>query len=154
MLHGYKNPPASPFSKGAGKEGDFFPRIGVLHGQLPEAEISETMHAFDTGTIDILVCSTIIENGLDLPNVNTLIVPNAIRFGLAQLYQIRGRIGRGARKAYALFMYQRTKLSPLARRRLETIETMNHAGAGDFKPARTTANPTVSFLAQTTETRN
>ncbi len=105
-------------------------KIGILHGQLAENEISETMHAFDTGVIDILICSTIIENGLDLPNVNTLIVPDAVRFGLAQLYQIRGRVGRGERQAHAWFMFARTKLSPLARRRLETIKTMNHAGAG------------------------
>ena len=70
-------------------------RFGVLHGQLPEQEVASVMHGFDKGEIDILVCSTIIENGLDLPNVNTLVVDNAVQFGLSQLHQIRGRIGRG-----------------------------------------------------------
>ncbi|MBI4122618.1 MAG: DEAD/DEAH box helicase [Parcubacteria group bacterium] len=105
-------------------------RFGVLHGQLPEHEIAEVMHAFDTGELDVLVCSTIIENGLDLPNVNTLIVDNATQFGLSQLHQIRGRIGRGARQAYAYFFYKRQKLTGEAERRLAALEEARALGAG------------------------
>ncbi len=105
-------------------------RIGMLHGQLPEQEIARVMHAFDNKELDVLVCSTIIENGLDLPNVNTLIVDNAVQFGLAQLHQIRGRIGRGARQAYAYFFFKRQKLTGEAAQRLEALEQANKLGAG------------------------
>ncbi|MBT3412978.1 MAG: DEAD/DEAH box helicase [Candidatus Jacksonbacteria bacterium] len=83
--------------------------IELAHGQMPEGGLSDVMHRFDIGEIDMLLCSTIIENGLDLPNVNTLIVENSTKFGLAQLYQLRGRIGRGHRQAYSYFMYNRLK---------------------------------------------
>lgn len=79
-------------------------RIGIAHGQLPSDELLKVMNDFKHGLIDILLCSTIVENGLDLPNVNTLIVHNSIQFGLGQLYQIRGRIGRGLVKAKAYFL--------------------------------------------------
>lgn len=105
-------------------------RFGALHGQLPEHQIAEVMHAFDTKEIDVLVCSTIIENGLDLPNVNTLIVDNATQFGLSQLHQIRGRIGRGKRQAYAYFFYKRQKLTGEAERRLAALEEARKLGAG------------------------
>jgi len=82
-------------------------RFGIAHGQLPENKLAQVMSDFDNKKIDVLVCSTIIENGLDLPNVNTLIVDNATKFGLAQLYQLRGRVGRSERQAHAYFFYHR-----------------------------------------------
>ena len=105
-------------------------RFGVLHGQLPEQEVASVMHGFDKGEIDILVCSTIIENGLDLPNVNTLVVDNAVQFGLSQLHQIRGRIGRGERQAYAYMFYQRQKLTGEAEKRLRALEEARDLGSG------------------------
>ena len=80
-------------------------RVSTLHGRMPEASLIRVMHEFRSGAIDILLATTIIENGLDLPSVNTLIVANASRLGLAQAYQIRGRIGRGDTPAYAYFLY-------------------------------------------------
>ncbi|MBI4426811.1 MAG: transcription-repair coupling factor [Candidatus Kerfeldbacteria bacterium] len=102
----------------------------VAHGQMDEHELSRVMADFDTGKIQVLVCSTIIENGLDLPNVNTLIVENAGRFGLAQLYQLRGRIGRGSRQAYAYFLYQSTKLTGGPKKRLQALHEARDLGAG------------------------
>ncbi len=100
------------------------------HGQMDEHELSKVMADFDTGKIQVLVCSTIIENGLDLPNVNTLIVDNAGRFGLAQLYQLRGRIGRGKRQAYAFFLYHATKLTSGPKRRLQALNEARELGSG------------------------
>ncbi|MBI4092972.1 MAG: transcription-repair coupling factor [Candidatus Kerfeldbacteria bacterium] len=105
-------------------------RYAIAHGQMDEHELSSVMADFDTGQVDILVCSTIIENGLDLPNVNTLIVDNAGRFGLAQLYQLRGRIGRGARQAYAYFLYHSAKLTAGPRKRLQALSEARELGAG------------------------
>ncbi|KKW01000.1 MAG: Transcription-repair coupling factor, partial [Parcubacteria group bacterium GW2011_GWA2_48_9] len=105
-------------------------RIGVAHGKLSERLLSQAMRDFDTKKTDILVCSTIIENGLDLPNVNTLIVENATKFGLAQLYQLRGRIGRGVRQAYAYFLYDRKKLTGTAKRRLHALLEAKELGSG------------------------
>jgi transcription-repair coupling factor (superfamily II helicase) len=111
---------------------ELFPRarIGVAHGQLPEEKLAEVMHKFDAYELDILVCSTIIENGLDLPNVNTLIVDQAPRFGLSQLYQLRGRIGRGNRQAYAYFLYHSQKLTGEAKQRLVGLEEAKALGSG------------------------
>lgn len=105
-------------------------KIAFAHGQMPGKELSQIMHQFDEGKIDILVCSTIIENGLDLPNVNTLIVEQAANFGLAQLYQLRGRIGRGNRQAYAYFFYSSQKLSGLAAKRLSALQSAQSLGSG------------------------
>ena len=89
------------------------------------------MADFTWGTSDVLVCTTIIESGLDMPNVNTLIINQADRFGLTQLYQLRGRIGRGANLAYAYFLYDRGKrLTPVAEKRLRTIFEATEMGAG------------------------
>src|ERR671932_1043494 len=80
---------------------------------------------------DVLVCTTIIESGLDIPNVNTIIVSDADRFGLAQLYQLRGRVGRGANRAYAYFLYRKgAQLTEVAEKRLRTIFEANELGAG------------------------
>ena len=73
----------------------------VAHGQMPEEQLAEVMSRFEEGEADVLVCTTIIEAGLDIPRANTLIIDSADHFGLAQLYQLRGRIGRGAQRAYA-----------------------------------------------------
>ncbi|MFW0837570.1 MAG: DEAD/DEAH box helicase [Candidatus Komeilibacteria bacterium] len=105
-------------------------RYGIVHGQLPAAEIARVMHEFDQGNIDVLICSTIIANGLDLPNVNTLIVDGAQNFGLPQLYQIRGRIGRSDREAWAYFLYHSTKLAGAPAARLRALQEASALGSG------------------------
>ncbi|MFQ5996239.1 MAG: transcription-repair coupling factor, partial [Dehalococcoidales bacterium] len=106
-------------------------RIAIAHGQMPEEELERVMAEFAQGKSDVLVCTTIIESGLDMPNVNTLIVNQADKFGLTQLYQLRGRVGRGANLAYAYFLYDREKrLTPTAQKRLRTIYEATELGAG------------------------
>jgi transcription-repair coupling factor (superfamily II helicase) len=106
-------------------------RIIVGHGQMGAGELEETMSAFVAGEYDILVCTTIIETGLDIPNCNTLIIEGADRFGLAQLYQLRGRVGRFNRQAYAyLFLHRHAALVGTAHRRLSAIRQYNQLGAG------------------------
>jgi transcription-repair coupling factor (superfamily II helicase) len=105
--------------------------IAVAHGQMAERELEQVMLEFAAGNVDVLVCTSIIESGLDIPNANTLIVNRADRFGLAQLYQLRGRVGRGARRAYAYLLHPKfTSLSEAARQRLETIGEATELGAG------------------------
>jgi len=106
-------------------------RIDIGHGQMPEGELSGVMHRFNMGEIDILLSTTIIESGLDIPNANTLIVDRADTFGLAQLYQLRGRVGRGAMRAYAYF-FRHNKMSPTLEgsQRLEVIAENTQLGAG------------------------
>ncbi|TET18285.1 MAG: transcription-repair coupling factor, partial [Dehalococcoidia bacterium] len=106
-------------------------KIAIAHGQMPEAELERVMADFTQGKSDILVCTTIIESGLDMPNVNTLIVNQADKFGLTQLYQLRGRVGRGANLAYAYFLYEKGKhLTLTAEKRLRTIFEATELGAG------------------------
>ena len=106
-------------------------RFAIGHGQMPENELSDVMHTFTQGEIDVLVCTSIIESGLDIPNANTLIVDRAELFGLAQLYQLRGRVGRGAVQAYAYFFRHAGKRSTQeGLRRLETIAQYSQLGAG------------------------
>jgi transcription-repair coupling factor (superfamily II helicase) len=106
-------------------------RIAVGHGQMAERELESVMLEFAAGQVDVLVCTSIIESGLDIPNANTLIVNRADQFGLAQLYQLRGRIGRGARRAYAYFLHPKTSsLNDQARQRFETIAEATELGAG------------------------
>jgi len=105
--------------------------IEVAHGQMNEDALAEAMLRFAAGEIDVLVCTSIIESGLDIPNANTLIVDRADAFGLAQLYQLRGRVGRGARRAYAYFLYDRyADLPEDARQRLQTLAEATELGAG------------------------
>lgn len=106
-------------------------RVEIGHGQMPEQELSAVMHRFNNGQVDILLSTTIIESGLDIPNANTLIVDRADTFGLAQLYQLRGRVGRGAMRAYAYF-FRHNKLSPTpeGQQRLEVIAENTQLGAG------------------------
>ncbi|HEX2924451.1 MAG TPA: TRCF domain-containing protein, partial [Chloroflexota bacterium] len=106
-------------------------RIAVGHGQMPEDQLERVMLEFAEGKHDILVCTTIIESGLDIPNVNTIVINQADRFGLAQLYQLRGRVGRGANRAYAYFLYHRNRqLTETAEKRLKTIYENTELGSG------------------------
>ena len=105
-------------------------RLAVGHGQMRERELEEVMVRFAAGEVDVLLCTSIIESGLDIPNANTLIVEQAERFGLAQLYQLRGRVGRGARRAFAYFFYSPGHLTSDAYQRLETIREASELGAG------------------------
>lgn len=110
-------------------------RIGVAHGQMDEKKLEDIMLKFMEGDFDILVCTTIIESGLDLPNVNTMIIEDADRMGLSQLYQLRGRVGRSNRIAYAYITYKKDKmLSEIAEKRLQTIKEFTEFGSG-FKIA-------------------
>jgi transcription-repair coupling factor (superfamily II helicase) len=106
-------------------------RTQIGHGQMPEQELSAVMESFTRGEVDVLLSTSIIESGLDIPNANTLIVDRADTFGLAQLYQLRGRVGRGAQRAYAYFFrHNRKPLTPEGRQRLETIAENSQLGAG------------------------
>jgi len=121
----------------ANKIQNLFPKasVAVGHGQLPEASLERIMADFQEGKYQILVSTTIIESGLDIPNVNTLIIDEADRFGLAQLYQIRGRVGRSSRLAYAYLTYRKDKLlSETAKKRLKAIKEFTELGSG-FKVA-------------------
>ncbi|HEY2016180.1 MAG TPA: transcription-repair coupling factor, partial [Bryobacteraceae bacterium] len=110
-------------------------KIGVGHGQMGEAELEKTMLQFMRHEFDILVCTTIIENGLDIPLANTMLVENAERYGLSELYQLRGRVGRSNRRAYAyLLVPPDTELTEIARKRLAALKEFSDLGAG-FKIA-------------------
>ncbi|MDR1789696.1 MAG: transcription-repair coupling factor [Opitutaceae bacterium] len=105
--------------------------VGVGHGQMEEGELERTMVDFVAGRFQVLVCTTIIESGLDIPNCNTLIIEGADRFGLSQLYQLRGRVGRSRHQAYACLLLRRhAQLLAVARERLNALRTHNQLGAG------------------------
>ena len=105
--------------------------VAVAHGQMDESDLEKVMVEFIRGEIDILVTTTIIESGLDVPNANTLIVDQADKLGLTQLYQLWGRVGRGSSQAYAYFLYEKGKeLTPEAEKRLETMFEASKLGAG------------------------
>ena len=106
-------------------------RVAVGHGQMNETHLERVMVDFADRDYDVLVCTTIIESGLDMPNVNTIIVHQADRMGLSQLYQLRGRVGRGADRAYAYFFFDRYKaISEVAEKRLKAIQAATELGAG------------------------
>ncbi len=112
---------------------DIVPEAEILigHGQMAEDQLERVMLDFTEGKADVLICTTIIESGLDIPNVNTIIINNADKFGLAQLYQLRGRVGRGAARAHAYLLYERHRsLSEIAQKRLQTIFEATELGAG------------------------
>lgn len=110
-------------------------KVGVGHGQMSETELEKTILDFLDGEYDVLVSTSIIETGVDIPNVNTLIVHDADKMGLSQLYQLRGRVGRSNRIAYAYFTYQRDKvLTEVAEKRLQSIKEFTELGSG-FKIA-------------------
>jgi len=105
--------------------------IDVGHGQMPERQLESVMLRFLDGRVDVLVCSMIIESGLDIPNVNTIIINRADRFGLAQLYQLRGRVGRSNHRAYAYLLVPRDRaITPVARRRLAAIQEFTELSSG------------------------
>ncbi len=109
--------------------------VAVAHGQMGEEALGDVMQAMTEGEIQVLVCTTIIETGLDIPNANTLIIENADRFGLSQLHQLRGRVGRSTRHAYAYFTYKPDKnLTEIAKKRLSAIRDFAEFGSG-FKIA-------------------
>ena len=109
--------------------------VAVAHGQMGEDGLGDVMQAMTEGEIQVLVCTTIIETGLDIPNANTLIIENADRFGLSQLHQLRGRVGRSTRRAYAYFTYRPDKnLTEIAEKRLSAIRDFAEFGSG-FKIA-------------------
>ncbi len=106
-------------------------RLAIAHGQMPEAELETTMLTFNSGEADVLVCTTIIESGLDIPRVNTIIIEDAQKLGLAQLYQLRGRVGRSGIQAHAWLFYQeKGELTEPARQRLRAIQEFTHLGSG------------------------
>lgn len=109
--------------------------IGMAHGRMSEDELEDVMLGFYHGDFDVLLCTTIIENGLDVPLANTIIIDGAENFGLSQLYQMRGRVGRSSRLAYAYFLYKKDRvLSEVAQKRLQAIRDFTELGAG-FKIA-------------------
>jgi transcription-repair coupling factor (superfamily II helicase) len=106
-------------------------RIEFGHGKMKERELENIMHAFINKEIDVLVSTTIIETGLDIPNVNTIIIHNADNFGLSQLYQLRGRVGRSDRSSFAFLMYRRDKvIKEVAEKRLSAIREFTELGSG------------------------
>ena len=110
-------------------------RVAAAHGRMGEAMMEKVMVDFLAGRYDVLVCTTIIESGIDIPNVNTVIIYEADKFGLAQLYQLKGRVGRGAKNSYAYLTYlPGTRMTPDAEKRLQTISEFTELGAG-FKIA-------------------
>src|SRR5579863_7751115 len=106
-------------------------KVAIAHGRMPASELERVMSAFDDGAFDLLLSTNIIESGLDIPTANTLVVHRSDMFGLAQLYQLRGRIGRGKQRAYAyLTLPQGKHLTATAQRRLEVMQTLDTLGAG------------------------
>jgi len=105
-------------------------KVGLIHGRMPEKKLLSIMDDFQKQKTNVLVATTIIENGIDLPNVNTIIIEDATRLGLSQAHQIRGRVGRSRTKSYAYFMYDEKSLTPLAKERLKTLEDAQELGAG------------------------
>jgi len=106
-------------------------RIAIAHGQMPEGELESTMLTFSEGEAEILVCTTIIESGLDIPRVNTILIEDANRFGLSQLYQLRGRVGRSGIQAHAWLFYPKgAQLTDTARQRLRAIQEFAQLGSG------------------------
>ena len=110
-------------------------RVAIAHGQMGETQIENVMEGFIAGEYDVLLCTTIIESGIDIPNVNTVVIYEADKFGLAQLYQLKGRVGRATKSSYAYLTYIRgTRMTPEAEKRLQTIAEFTEFGAG-FKIA-------------------
>jgi transcription-repair coupling factor (superfamily II helicase) len=106
-------------------------KIAVAHGQMAKSELEKAMIDFVLGETDVLVCTTIIESGLDIPNANTIFINDADRFGLAELHQLRGRVGRYKHRAYAYMLLPASRaITPVAARRLKAIEEYSHLGAG------------------------
>ena len=106
-------------------------RIGIVHGKMDREEIEDAMMRFSDHELDVMVCTTIVENGIDIPNVNTILIENAQDFGLSQIYQIKGRVGRSDRIAYAyLLVPARKQLSEVAAKRLQAVKEFARLGSG------------------------
>ncbi|MGF1516768.1 MAG: transcription-repair coupling factor [Nodosilinea sp.] len=105
-------------------------RIAIAHGQMDEGELESTMLTFSNGDAEVLLCTTIIESGLDIPRVNTILIEDAHRFGLSQLYQLRGRVGRAGIQAHAWLFYPKKSLTDKARQRLRAIQEFTQLGSG------------------------
>jgi len=105
-------------------------KIGIIHGRMKKQNLIKTMNKFQNKEINVLVATTIIENGLDFPSVNTLIVEDSTKLGLSQSYQIQGRIGRAKTQSFAYFLYPRKKIKPLARKRLKVLKEAKELGSG------------------------
>jgi transcription-repair coupling factor (superfamily II helicase) len=106
-------------------------RIAIGHGKMPEDQLARVMVEFGQGSHDVLVCTTIIESGLDIPNVNTMLVERADRFGLSQLYQLRGRVGRSGKRAYTYFLYDpKRSMTEAADKRLDVMSGLHELGQG------------------------
>ena len=106
-------------------------RVAVAHGQMPPERLEQTIIDFAAHDYDVLLSTTIIESGVDMPRVNTIIVNNAQNFGLSELHQLRGRVGRSSRKAFCYLMVPPgNPLTPVARRRLQAIESFSDLGSG------------------------
>jgi len=105
-------------------------RIAIAHGQMDEGELESTMLTFSNGDAEVLLCTTIIESGLDIPRVNTILIEDAHRFGLSQLYQLRGRVGRAGIQAHAWLFYPKKSLTDKARLRLRAIQEFTQLGSG------------------------
>ena len=107
-------------------------QIEIAHGQLNKADITNTMNRFQLGQIDVLLCTTIVEMGLDIPNANTMIILDSYNFGLAQLHQLRGRVGRSSKQGYCYFLIPTPDLPKSARERLDSIIRLSDLGSGFF----------------------
>jgi transcription-repair coupling factor (superfamily II helicase) len=105
-------------------------KIGVIHGRMHEKQLLKIMDDFQNEKTNILLATTIIENGLDMPKVNTIIIEDATRFGLSQAHQIRGRVGRSCTESFAYFLYNPKSLTPLAKERLQALEDAQELGSG------------------------
>ena len=105
-------------------------KVGMIHGRMPEKTVVKIMDDLQKEKVNLLVATTIIENGLDLPNVNTIIIEDSTRLGLSQAHQIRGRVGRSGTKSFAYFMYNKKDLTPIAQERLKALEDAQELGAG------------------------
>ena len=129
--------------------------IGIAHGQMAGSMLESMMFDFYEGKYDVLLCSSLVENGLDVANANTIIIYDADHFGLSQLYQMRGRVGRSHRMAYAYFLYRRDKvLSEVAEKRLQAIKEFTELGSGLKSPCATlkSAVPATSSAGNSTAT--
>ena len=129
----YVVPRVEGIEETAGKLREMVPgaRIAIAHGQMAEAELESTMLTFNNGDADILVCTTIIESGLDIPRVNTIVVEDSQKFGLSQLYQLRGRVGRSGIQAHAWLLYpKQSSLSDTAKKRLRALQEFTQLGSG------------------------
>ena len=129
-------------------------KVGFGHGKMPEGELSEVWRRVMEQEINVLVCTTIIETGVDVPNVNTIIIEDADHMGLSQLHQIRGRVGRSSRRAYAYLTFTRNKvLSEISQKRLAAIREFTEFGSGFKSPCGTWScgAPAISWAANSTD---